>query len=428
MNTELSSNTKAILLLTAPLVVGKSMSSVRPLNSTEYGKLAHCLRECGRQPADLLEHVVADVLRKCLPEFDNERIVQLLERGFLLSQAVDHWQTRALWVVSRADPGYPKQFKKRLGHFAPPVLYGCGEATLLEHGGLAVVGSRNVADGLMEYAEDIGRLAAKAQCSVISGGARGVDQAAIRGALAEGGTAVAVLSDGLERTAMDRGNRDALLDSRLVLISPYDPRASFNVGHAMQRNKMVYALGDAGLVVESDYNKGGTWAGAVEQLDKFRLVPIYARANGDISTGLRTLQRKGALEWPNPRTPDEFRQVLAGLPMSWTSVPPQQGTLSLNIDEDVIDSDSSKEVERVSSQYPAIQSTPADEMVPADALFAMVERLLRTINTPTTDREVAAFLGISKNQANDWLKRLEREGKYQRLNRPVRYERANANS
>jgi len=57
-----------------------------------------------------------------------------------------------------------------------------------------------------------------------------------------------------------------LLDERLVLISPYDPAAGFNIGNAMQRNKLVYALADAALVVGAEPRKGGTWAGAVEQL------------------------------------------------------------------------------------------------------------------------------------------------------------------
>ena len=178
--------------------------------------------------------------------------------------------------------------------------------------GWHIVGSRNADDELMEYAESIGRSAATAQCTVISGGARGIDYAAMHGALAEWGTVVGVLSDGLEKAAMERGNRDVLMNSRLVLISPYDPKAGFNVGNAMQRNKLVYALADAGLVIECDYNKGGTWAGAVEQLDKLRLVPIYIRSKGNIGDGIRALHRKGALPWPNPETVDDFRTITAG--------------------------------------------------------------------------------------------------------------------
>ena len=38
---------------------------------------------------------------------------------------------------------------------------------------------------------------------------------------------------------------------RLVLVSSYDPSARFNVGHAMQRNKAIYALAEAALIVDA---------------------------------------------------------------------------------------------------------------------------------------------------------------------------------
>ena len=61
------------------------------------------------------------------------------------------------------------------------------------------------------------------------------------------------------------------------------PRAGFNVGHAMQRNKLIYALADAALVVSADFNKGGTWAGAIEQLEQLNYVPVYVRSTGELA-------------------------------------------------------------------------------------------------------------------------------------------------
>jgi predicted Rossmann fold nucleotide-binding protein DprA/Smf involved in DNA uptake len=118
------------------------------------------------------------------------------------------------------------------------------------------------------------------------------------------------MADSLERAAAHREHRDLISDSKLVLISPYDPLAGFNIGHAMQRNKLIYALSDAALVVNSDYEKGGTWAGAVEQLEKYRFVPVYVRTCGDIGQGLEALQRKGALAWTNPTNSDDFEELL----------------------------------------------------------------------------------------------------------------------
>lgn len=422
MNTELSANTKAILLLTAPLIVGKGKSSVQPLAPSEYDQLANWLRHSGREPADLIECLAEEVPNEDHVGIDSDRLSQLLARGFLLSQALERWQTRNIWVVSRADPLYPNRFKQKLRRKAPPVLYGCGDADLLDSGGLAVVGSREVPKALLEFSEGIGRLAATARCTVVSGEARGVDQVAMQGALAEGGRAVGILAGGLENAALARKNRDALMDSRLVLVSPYDPRARFNVGNAMQRNKLVYALADAGLVVESDFNRGGTWSGAVEQLDRLRLVPVFARCDGRIGKGIEALLRKGARPWPNPQTPAEFRHILDGNSSYSETEAPRQTTL-LPEEEDGIPSYGGETPKDV--MMPDTQTEPATvaAMAPSDQLFAKVEQLLASISTPTTESDVAAYLHVSKKQAGEWLKRLVRDGKYKRLARPVRYDR-----
>ena len=426
MNPEMSPNTKAILLLTAPLMMGGRRGgregSVRPLTSTEYGKLARELRDCDLQPADLIGPGAGEILSECQIGLDQAQVTQLLRRGFQLSQALEHWTARTIWVLSHADPDYPGQFKRRLRGNAPPVIYGCGDRTLLESGGLAVVGSRDVSDELIEYAERIGRIAATAQSAIVSGGARGVDQAAMRGALIGGGTAVGVLADGLEKAVMHREHRDMLMDDRLALISPYDPRAGFSVGNAMRRNKLVYALADVGLVVNAAYNKGGTWAGAVEQLDKLRLVPMYARANGEGSKGLEALIRRGARSWPDPQTPDEFRLALSGKHQYSETESLWKTTLQPD-PEDLIESSGSDIAGEIMPSTPQTGRADAGELPPGDALFAKVEELLASIDTPTTDSAVATHLQVSKSQAREWLKRLIIEGKYNRSTRPVRYDR-----
>ena len=309
MTPTLSPNTQAILLLTAPLIAGRGSLSPDLLTPSEYKRLARYLREMQRQPADLVLPDAADLLRACQPVIDGVRLQRLLGRGFLLSQVIERWQARAIWVVSRADAEYPRRLKARLREDAPAVLYGCGDVSLLETGGLAVVGSRHVDDTLIDYTTSVGGLTARAGRTLVSGGAKGIDQAAMRGALEAGGKACGVLADSLEKTTMNREHRNLLLDGQLVLTSPYDPSAGFNVGNAMQRNKLIYALADASLVVSSDLNKGGTWAGATEQLDKFKFVPVYVRSTGEPSSGLDALRGKGAIPWPNPQDVEVFESV-----------------------------------------------------------------------------------------------------------------------
>jgi len=161
MTPVLSPNTQAILLLTAPLIAGRGTASSNLLSPGEYNRLARHLREIQRQPADLLSPDAAEILRACQPVIDENRLQKLLGRGFLLSQVIERWQARAIWVVSRADAEYPRRLKVRLREDAPAVLYGCGDTALLETGGLAVVGSRHVDDALIDYTMTVGRLAAR---------------------------------------------------------------------------------------------------------------------------------------------------------------------------------------------------------------------------------------------------------------------------
>ena len=418
MSTPLSPNSQAILLLTTPLIAGRGQPSSELLTHGEYNRLARVLRQNHNEPADLLGPSASELIKKCHSVIDGGRLERLLGRGFLLSQAIERWQARAIWIVSRADSNYPRRLRARLKEDAPPVLYGCGEATILEMGGLAIVGSRHVHDALLEYTESIGRLASAAHRTVISGGARGIDQAAMRGALEAGGSAVGVLADSLERAALARDNREALMSGQLVLISPYDPAAGFNVGHAMQRNKLIYALADAALVVNSDYENGGTWAGAVEQLGKLRFVPVYVRSGEDTGKGLEELRRMGALPWPNPTTTEAFAEILSvQIHLENGARVQEQLSFSSSDEPDEVQKD------RLSSESPVLQTATVTTS-PAEVLFAKVKELLERMETPKSDAEVAADLQVSKTQAKEWLQRLVKEGVLEKMSKPTRYRSA----
>jgi DNA processing protein len=454
MSAALSPNTRAILLLTAPLIVGRERGKTELLTPALYNRVAMALRDHGRQPADLLgadgDALCAALAEVLAPKADAERLRVLLARGFQLSQAIEQWQARAIWVTSRADADYPRRLKGRLKDEAPPVVYGCGERAQLEHGGLAVVGSRHVDDELISYTEAVGRLTARAGRALISGGARGVDQAAMRGALEAQGRAVGVLADSLARAAVQRENRDLLLDERLVLISPYDPAAGFNVGNAMQRNKLVYALADAALVIGAERQKGGTWAGAVEQMKKHRSTTVYVRTSGASSPGLDALRELGAKPWPEPAEAEEVAALLSGSrrvdgpdPAAPTSTPPvleapPSGRL-FSTDADVAEQPEPQPVavaqaselvnlagaavaklDCESAEAPAVGSGQM-AFNPADALFATVRRLLKGLPTAKTDAEIAAELNVSRPQAQEWLTRLVDEGILEKTSRPVRY-------
>ncbi len=426
MNDPLSPNTQAILLLTAPLIVGRGKTAADLLTPGQYKRLAQSLREHERQPSDLLgpdsATLCAALGEACAPQIDCERLRALLERGFQLSQALERWHARAIWVVSRADAAYPRRLKSRLKDDAPAILYGCGDPLRLDTGGLAVVGSRQVDEALIEYTEGVGRLAAKAGRTLVSGAARGIDQAAMRGALQAQGQAIGVLADSLETTALNREHRDLLLEERLVLISPYDPAAGFNVGNAMQRNKLIYALADAALVVSSDYKKGGTWAGASEQLQKYRLVPVYVRATGETGQGLQALQQAGALSWPEPQTAEDLIALMSAVVDS-PQPSQERGVRAPVVPNPPLQATHTGAESAALRPHPGANASQT-RLTPAEELFATVRSLIERMAAPKTEAEIADALNVPAAQAKKWLARLMEEGVVERTARPVRYRAA----
>ena len=165
------------------------------------------------------------------------------------------------------------------------------------------------------------RQAALEGLNVVSGGAKGVDETAMLGALSVEGTASGVLAEGLLKAAVSSKWRNHLMNKQLVLVSPFSPEARFQVGNAMARNKYIYCLADYGLVVRSDEGSGGTWSGAIENLKK-GWVPLYVKPDSD-APGNRALIAQGG----EALATDINECGKAG-------VEPLRAALGLNLDED----------------------------------------------------------------------------------------------
>ncbi len=295
MNELLTDDTKAIILLCG--ILGNDRS-VKPLTQREYSSVVKWLMDRDLRPASLLdrEHTESLAIESVL---DFERLTLLLDRGVQLGFAVENWHRNGIWVISRSDQDYPARYKLHLKDKAPPLIFGVGDRSLLMGGGVAVVGSRNVNSDGEEFSREIGELCAFNNLPVVSGGARGVDQIAMKAALDAKGVAVGVLADNLLKKSTERYARNAISDGRLLLISPYHPEARFTVGTAMGRNKLIYAMADYGLVVSVEYKKGGTWFGAEEELKRSESLPIFVRVSDGLPVGNKKLLDLGAIEWPN---------------------------------------------------------------------------------------------------------------------------------
>lgn len=394
---------QAILLMTA-WFTKPAKGGPKPLTPTEWGRFAAWLKAQNKSPEALLASSnPSDYLNGWMdPSVTPVRIQGLLGRSAALGLALEKWQRAGIWVMTRSDSDYPARLKRRLKLDAPPVLFGCGERQLLDRGGIAMVGSRAAGEEDLAFTSCLGAEIASQGYSVVSGGARGVDEAAMLGALEKEGTVIGVLADSLLRTATSAKYRNGLMGKNLVLVSSFNPEAGFDVGNAMARNKYIYCLSDAGIVVSTSKEKGGTWNGAVENL-KYGWVPLWVMKHGDPESGNAALVNMGARWLPSENlavgslaSQEQINSITA------TAPGPRHGTNGGRPEPPVA-------VDRLSFY---------------ELFIRRLEAL--TSKSPVTLDDLLQQIDVGKSQMNDWIKRAEAEGRVSKLDKPVRYASARA--
>lgn len=291
MSFELSQDSLAMLLLCSSLgLPRKTAAEVNPLTLREWNNLAGKLPDSplGR-PAAFLS-TLADEWKESLELTDPavERISRLLARGGNLAIELERLDNLGIRVVTRIEQSYPRRLKQVLNSKSPIFIYLAGDASPLDCEGVAVVGSRDVDEAGASFTARLAEKCVESGFTIVSGGARGVDQIAQNTAFGAGGKVVSVLAQGMEAMIRKRDVREAVLSGQLLLLSTAHPKAPFSVGQAMERNKYVYALSAYAVVVSSAHAKGGTWEGAVENL-KRGWVPLFVRSGEDIPEGNRRL-------------------------------------------------------------------------------------------------------------------------------------------
>jgi predicted Rossmann fold nucleotide-binding protein DprA/Smf involved in DNA uptake len=411
----ISNQTQAVLLLTAHF--GKpAKDEPKPLSPTEWGRFAHWLKDHEILPETLLRQDPADVLADWVDRtITPGRIRHLLDRAGALGLAAEKWARAGLWVLTRADPVYPARLKKRLGTDSPPVLFGCGRRDLLNLGGIAIVGSRHPSEQDLAFTSRLGGEVARQGLSVVSGGARGVDEAAMLGALERQGTAVGVLSDSLLRVATSAKYRRALMARDLVLVSPFNPDAGFDVGNAMARNKYIYCLADAAIVIAASKERGGTWYGAVENLKK-GWVPLWVKSHQDPASGNSALVKRGA-QW----LPDGELSALSVRDLMEPVEQPARELLDVLAEQSsVSDGPAEHRPESGSADLPAAGTEVLDSQRGYDLFLQRLKQL--TATAPATPEQLLKSSDVSSSQLSDWLERAVSEGHARKLSSPMRYQ------
>ena len=226
-----SEDSIASLLLTTRL--GDAVPA--PLTPSRYWRLLDAVPE----PAELLGVAGGDLARRAgLSPEDGLQIERLLAGATTLAFALERMERQGFVPLTAFDEGYPARLRERLGDQAPPVLFTVGDRALLSSEGIGIVGSRAVTPDGAEVARAVAGRAAAEGLTVVSGGARGVDQEAMSAAQTAGGRVVAYLADSLQRRVREPETRRAVAEGVVCLATPHGPSAGFSAANAVGRNKL----------------------------------------------------------------------------------------------------------------------------------------------------------------------------------------------
>jgi DNA processing protein len=168
------------------------------------------------------------------------------------------WQQAGLRIITPDDAEWPTQLDD-LGDARPLVLWVRGSADLRFCclNSVSIVGARAASGYGNHVALEIAATLAERGISVVSGGAFGIDASSHRGALAGGGTTVAVLAGGLE-FGYPRGHAELFLAIAAsgVLISECPPSRGPTRPGFLVRNRLIAALSRGTVVVEAALRSG----------------------------------------------------------------------------------------------------------------------------------------------------------------------------
>ena len=413
----LTPDTQAVLLLCGRFA---PREPVQPLEPGEYNNVVEELRKRSLRPASLLEGAFGES-DWLAARIEPKRGEQLLERRMALGLATERWSNGGLRVISRSDEAYPVRLRERLGRSAPPLLWSVGKLEIADSDTVAIVGSRDLDDEAARWAAALAAECARQALTVVSGGARGVDQIAMAAALDAGGRVIAVLPEGLGRPSVTSRYRDAVVEGSLLLLSPFYPDAGFSVGSAMARNKVIYGLAEAAVIVRADARKGGTWAGAEEELRRDRQIPVLVRAIEPMADGNLALIRRGARPFPEEEISDLRAIIFAG---SHTASATLLASAEMVMDRALEQNDE--------TSADTVRTLPTEDEDssprPSGIYEAVLPHLLAAFADGATIKDAAAALDVKELQLKVWLERAVVEGWIEPLKGRTKQFRATKNA
>jgi len=211
----------------------------------------------------------------------------------VIEKELDRVRELGAVIVGIGDDDYPKL----LGEiYDPPgFLYVLGSFGLVDHGSIAVVGSRNPTHYGVLSTERIAGGLAEAGITVVSGMARGLDSLAHEAAMKNNGRTVAVLGSGLDVIYPPENKKLAeRIRENGAVVSEFPPGTGPDAQNFPRRNRIISGM-SLGVVVIEARIKSGALITAYLALDQNREVfAVPGNINNPRSKGTNRLIQDGA--------------------------------------------------------------------------------------------------------------------------------------
>ena len=159
-------------------------------------------------------------------------------------------------ILTYEEESYPERLREIFD--PPPVLWVLGDVKMLARPSIAIVGTRHPTPYGLGMAEILGRDLGSRKMVILSGMARGIDTAAHRGALAVGGSTVAVWGTGVD-VIYPKENKplaEDILASGGAIVSEYKMGTFPAPQNFPKRNRILSGMSIGVLVVEAGENSG----------------------------------------------------------------------------------------------------------------------------------------------------------------------------